>query len=274
MSISAISTSPAPFTSSAPSSMAAAATSFTLKSVRNEEIDVQPSCTRPRKSSPANIHASSPTTDPVHRQGLQGVHPHRRHDPRQNLPLLPQSNGKMERWYKTVKGECIRVTVPLSLDDARRIVTDYVAHYNDVRSIAPSATSPPTTGCTAVTNRSAPNATQAGRSPRTPQAHSPARARTPTAAARRSAHASGAAGHRLRRRPRRRHHGRGPRSARLPTADHPRRQQRGPCPLHGSSTGTSRVFSVNLADQIFHCFKCGRSGNASTCGSRPPAKPL
>ncbi|PYX49875.1 MAG: hypothetical protein DMG76_36160 [Acidobacteria bacterium] len=38
-------------------------------------------------------------------------------------------------------------------------------------------------------------------------------------------------------------------------------QQRGPCPLHGSTSGTSRCFSVNLADQIFHCFKCGRSGN-------------
>ena len=39
-------------------------------------------------------------------------------------------------------------------------------------------------------------------------------------------------------------------------------QLRGPCPLHGSTAGTSRCFSVNLRDQIFHCFKCGRSGNA------------
>jgi DNA primase len=39
-------------------------------------------------------------------------------------------------------------------------------------------------------------------------------------------------------------------------------QQRGPCPLHGSTAGTSRCFSVNTSDQIFHCFKCGRSGNA------------
>jgi len=48
-------------------------------------------------------------------------------------PYYPQSNGKMERWYKTLKGECIRVKTPLSLEDARRIVTDFVAHYNDVR---------------------------------------------------------------------------------------------------------------------------------------------
>ena len=45
----------------------------------------------------------------------------------------PQSNGKMERWYKTLEGECIRVKTPLSLADARRIVADFVAHYNGVR---------------------------------------------------------------------------------------------------------------------------------------------
>ena len=27
-------------------------------------------------------------------------------------PYYPQSNGKMERWYKTLKGECIRVKTP------------------------------------------------------------------------------------------------------------------------------------------------------------------
>jgi putative transposase len=48
-------------------------------------------------------------------------------------PYYPQSNGKIERWHKTLKGECIRVKVPLSLDDARRIVAEYVAHYNEVR---------------------------------------------------------------------------------------------------------------------------------------------
>ena len=48
-------------------------------------------------------------------------------------PYYPQSNGKMERWYKTLKGECIRVKTPLSLEDARRIVADFVAHDNEVR---------------------------------------------------------------------------------------------------------------------------------------------
>src|SRR5271165_5952707 len=48
-------------------------------------------------------------------------------------PYYPQSNGKIERWHKTLKGDCIRVLTPLSLDDARRIVADYVVHYNTVR---------------------------------------------------------------------------------------------------------------------------------------------
>src|SRR5206468_5339269 len=39
-------------------------------------------------------------------------------------------------------------------------------------------------------------------------------------------------------------------------------QQRGGCPLHGSTSGTSRCFSANLDLHLFHCFKCGRSGNA------------
>src|SRR5262249_33625675 len=45
----------------------------------------------------------------------------------------PQSNGKIEGWHKTLKGECIRVRTPLSLEDARRIVTDFVVHDNEVR---------------------------------------------------------------------------------------------------------------------------------------------
>src|SRR5262249_26533383 len=39
-------------------------------------------------------------------------------------------------------------------------------------------------------------------------------------------------------------------------------QQRGPCPLHGSNSGTARCFSVNLEQHSFQCFQCGRAGNA------------
>jgi putative transposase len=48
-------------------------------------------------------------------------------------PYYPQSNGKLERYHRTVKSECIRPGTPLSLEDARRIVGDYVTHYNEVR---------------------------------------------------------------------------------------------------------------------------------------------
>jgi putative transposase len=48
-------------------------------------------------------------------------------------PYYPQSNGKVESWHKTVKRECIRPLTPLSLDDARRIVADFVREYNTVR---------------------------------------------------------------------------------------------------------------------------------------------
>ena len=39
-------------------------------------------------------------------------------------------------------------------------------------------------------------------------------------------------------------------------------QQRGPCPLRGSTAGTACCFSVNTQAHTFHCFKCDRSGNA------------
>ena len=48
-------------------------------------------------------------------------------------PYYPQSNGKLERWHRSVKNECIRPGTPLSLADARRLVGEYVTHYNTVR---------------------------------------------------------------------------------------------------------------------------------------------
>jgi putative transposase len=54
-------------------------------------------------------------------------------------PFYPQSNGKIKRWHKSLKGECIRPGTPLSLDDARRLVTGYVDHYNNVGGGAEAA---------------------------------------------------------------------------------------------------------------------------------------
>lgn len=48
-------------------------------------------------------------------------------------PFYPQSNGKIERWHKSLKAECIRPLTPLTLDDARRLIESYVDHYNTVR---------------------------------------------------------------------------------------------------------------------------------------------
>jgi putative transposase len=48
-------------------------------------------------------------------------------------PYYPQSNGKLERYHKTIKGDCIRVKTPLSLADAVRMVTEFVEHYNNRR---------------------------------------------------------------------------------------------------------------------------------------------
>jgi len=48
-------------------------------------------------------------------------------------PYYPQSNGKVESWHKTIKRECIRPLTPLCLEDARRIVSDFVNEYNRMR---------------------------------------------------------------------------------------------------------------------------------------------
>jgi transposase-like protein len=38
-------------------------------------------------------------------------------------------------------------------------------------------------------------------------------------------------------------------------------QLRGPCPVHGSTSKGSRVFSVNLGEQRYYCHKCKSHGN-------------
>lgn len=48
-------------------------------------------------------------------------------------PFYPQSNGKLERWHRTVKHESIRPHCPLNVEDARRIVGEFVLYYNTKR---------------------------------------------------------------------------------------------------------------------------------------------
>jgi transposase InsO family protein len=48
-------------------------------------------------------------------------------------PYYPQSNGKIEAWHKTLKVTAIRPKAPSSLEEARRVVEQFVTHYNTVR---------------------------------------------------------------------------------------------------------------------------------------------
>ena len=48
-------------------------------------------------------------------------------------PYYPQSNGKLERHHKTLKSDCIRPKCPLSLEEAKRVVKQFVSAYSDCR---------------------------------------------------------------------------------------------------------------------------------------------
>jgi putative transposase len=174
-------------------------------------------------------------------------------------PYYPQSNGKKERWYKTLKGECIRVLTPLSLEEARRIVTQYVAHYNLVRlhsAIGYLAPKDKLDGkdkeIFAQRDRKLAEARERRKQLRQQQLDHLAIADPSTTrpaidfAALRQVLTIAAVLELLGFQPRTSRNG----------------QQRGGCPLHGSTRGTSRCFSANLNDHTFHCFKCGRGGNA------------
>jgi transposase InsO family protein len=173
-------------------------------------------------------------------------------------PYYPQSNGKLERFHKTIKGECIRVKVPLSLDDARRIVADYVSHYNQVRLHSAIGYVTPhdkllghDAAIHAERDRKLAEARERRKELRqTHHEHNAARSDSTRpaidfAAVRAAitiAQVLALLGF-------------------VPRSDHAG-QQRGACPLHGSSQGTARCFSVNTTAHTFHCFKCNRSGNA------------
>jgi putative transposase len=48
-------------------------------------------------------------------------------------PYYPQSNGKIERWHKSIKRECIRPGTPLTQEDGQRLIQGYIDHYNSAR---------------------------------------------------------------------------------------------------------------------------------------------
>ena len=48
-------------------------------------------------------------------------------------PYYPQSNGKIERWHQSLKRECIRPKCPLTYNEAKRVVDNFVTYYNGKR---------------------------------------------------------------------------------------------------------------------------------------------
>ncbi len=174
-------------------------------------------------------------------------------------PYYPQSNGKIERWHKTLKGDCIRVQVPLAPDEARRIVADYVQHYNHVRLHSAIGYVTPhdrllghDDAIHAARDRKLAEARerrQQLRQTRHEHRAAPAADARPAIdfAAVRAAISIAQVLALL---------GFAPRSDRAG-------QQRGACPVHGSTNGTACCFSVNTHAHTFQCFKCGGSDKTS-----------
>jgi putative transposase len=48
-------------------------------------------------------------------------------------PYYLQSNGKLERWHRTLKATTIRPKTPATVGQARTVVGEFVEHYNDHR---------------------------------------------------------------------------------------------------------------------------------------------
>lgn len=48
-------------------------------------------------------------------------------------PYYPQSNGKLERYHRTIKAEEIRRNAYISIEDARKRIAGYVERYNTQR---------------------------------------------------------------------------------------------------------------------------------------------
>jgi putative transposase len=184
-------------------------------------------------------------------------------------PYYPQSNGKKERWFGTLKRECIRPGTPLSLEDARRLVARFVEHYNTVRlhsAIGYVTPADKLLGLEPVIHTERDRKLDEARELR-----------------------------RQRRQAARRNDGQSPQAAENTNAKHgqqrpldiaalrrevsieevlghlgyldplrgPGPQRRGPCPLHDAPSDRHRSFSVHLGKGVFRCFhpECQAQGN-------------
>ncbi len=188
-------------------------------------------------------------------------------------PYYPQSNGKKERWFGTLKRECIRPNTPLSLEEARRLVACFVEHYNTVRlhsAIGYVTPADKLVGLEPVIHAQRDRKLEEARRRRQQMRQD---ARGNLAPSRHAEPPCDAQAGRTRREPRSldlsalrrqvpiaqvlRHlgyldalRGSGP-------------QRRGPCPLHDAPSDRHRSFSVHLGKGVFRCFhpQCQAQGN-------------
>ncbi|MGH6932058.1 MAG: IS3 family transposase [Dongiaceae bacterium] len=180
-------------------------------------------------------------------------------------PYYPQSNGKLERYHRTIKGECIRPQTPLSLEDARRIVARYVAYYNTARLHSALGYITPKDKLAGreqdifdTRDRKLAEARERRRllrqsqrdQQRAPHSDMPMsqrrrRPRIDFAAVKQSITLAEVLA-----------------LLRFTPSATKGAEQRGPCPIHGSQNPKSRSFAANLHDHCFQCFKCGAHGNA------------
>jgi transposase InsO family protein len=172
-------------------------------------------------------------------------------------PYYPQSNGKIERWHKSLKGECLRPQVPLSLEDARRQVSRFVQLYNQDRLHSAIGYITPKDrlegkhdAIFAQRDRKLAEARERRQQVRQTSRNNQCQPTVPTRRRLIDFQAIRA-------------------SLTIATVldllgctvQARGGQHRGPCPLHGSTYATTRCFSANLEAHCFHCFKCGRTGN-------------
>lgn len=45
----------------------------------------------------------------------------------------PQSNGKIERFHRTISEECLRIKSPITVEDFKQYIASYIKHYNTER---------------------------------------------------------------------------------------------------------------------------------------------
>jgi putative transposase len=168
-------------------------------------------------------------------------------------PYYPQSNGKLERWHKTLKEDCIRTGTPVSLDDARALIARWIEHYNNVRLHS-------ALGYVAPLDKLQGRQQEIFNARDCKLAMARERRKQQRAQSRLRSEAHPAIDFKVLREQ--------ISMAEVlellrftPTSSRGS-QQRGPCPLHGSTSTRSRCFSVDLDSSCFQCFKCNVVGNA------------